>query len=162
MRNGVFVGLAWLTVVGWTGWLEAAEPAKPTNLVAAIEKLGSKVAHAEVEFDKTKPGSPIVGVNLLYSKASDDDLALLKSLTELQSLNLGRTPVTDPGLANLEGLKSLRTLNLAGTKVTSGGLSHIKGLTLLEVSQRRQVDHRFRHGESRGAHEHEATGHLRQ
>ena len=119
------LGTAVLTAAA-AGPIVAAEPPVPAGAAAAIEKLGGKV-----EIDKTAPGKPIVAVNWLFAKVGNDDLALLKGLTALRSLDLGRTRVTDPGLANLEGLKRLQSLNLAGTKVTSGGLSHIKGLTEL-------------------------------
>ncbi len=57
---------------------------------------------------------------------------LLKEVTQLERLYLGRTSVTDAGLENLKGLTQLRFLLLDGTDVTDAGLEHLKGLKQLE------------------------------
>jgi len=63
----------------------------------------------------------------------DDDLAHLKGLTALQTLDLsGCERVTDAGVAHLKGLTALQTLELNFTEVTDAGLAHLKGLTALQ------------------------------
>lgn len=64
-------------------------------------------------------------------KATDAGLALLKGLTNLKRLNLGRGKITDSGLANLAGLAKLEYLSLCETQITDSALVHLKGLTRL-------------------------------
>jgi hypothetical protein len=88
------------------------------------------------------------------SKITDDGLAHLKRLTELQSLYLRgvhdkgmsnlssmtrlqalfvtQTDIGDAGLAPLESLRQLRELHLWRTHITDAGLAHLKGLTQLQ------------------------------
>ena len=65
----------------------------------------------------------------------DDELALLKGLTQLQTLDLRHCElITDIGLAYLKGLVQLQTLNLEGCiKVSDAGLVHLKGLVQLQT-----------------------------
>src|SRR5262245_32178541 len=98
-------------------------PEEQQKLVAAIKELGGKV-----KFDEKRPGKPVVKVDLRDTKVTDDFLAQLKSLTELQFLSLDDTPVTDAGLMHVKGMKRLRWLTLSGTKVTDAGLPQLKGL----------------------------------
>jgi|688.fasta_scaffold137636_2 hypothetical protein len=69
---------------------------------------------------------------LLTDQADDANLVLLKEVTQLERLYLGRTNVTDAGLEHLKGLANLRFLLLDGTNVTDAGLVHLKELTQLE------------------------------
>ena len=82
-----------------------------------------------VQRDETKPGTPVVGVDLSNMLVSDAGLAHLKGLTTLKSLNLFATQITDAGLAHLKGLTTLKYLELSGTRVGDAGLAHLKGLT---------------------------------
>lgn len=63
-------------------------------------------------------------------------LAHLSHMGQLISLNFGRgdvSGITDEGLAHLEGLENLEELGLAGTGITSAGLKHLKGLKKLRA-----------------------------
>ena len=51
-------------------------------------------------------------------QVTDKGMATVKTLERLQVLYLGKTGLTDKGLAELKGLDGLRTLNVVGTKVT--------------------------------------------
>ena len=95
--------------------------------IAAIKKLGGKVTFAE-----RKPGKPVTGVDLSFTKIIDADLVHLKGLTKLQTLSLINTKVTDAGLVHLKGMTNLQRLDLTDTKVTDAGLVHLKGLTKLQ------------------------------
>jgi hypothetical protein len=67
--------------------------------------------------------------------ATDADLARLKDLTELRTLDLARTNITDAGLVHLTGLTKLQALDLRGTGVWGAGLKSLAGLTQLRVLQ---------------------------
>ena len=71
-----------------------------------------------------------------HNNSSDqvvEQLAQLKSLTNLNRLSLSWTNVTDAGLVQLKGLTNLRELDLSFTRVTDAGLVHLKGLTKLKT-----------------------------
>jgi internalin A len=77
---------------------------------------------------------------LAINVPSDDDLALLDKLPQLQSLRLCfDRRITDVGLAHLRGLASLDYLDLSGTRVTDAGvgrlrvLSNLRGLELVRT-----------------------------
>lgn len=62
------------------------------------------------------------------AKATDAELALLESLTDIETLGLGNNEgITDRGLAHLEPLENLSTLYLYRTGVRGPGLVHLEG-----------------------------------
>ena len=72
-----------------------------------------------------------------------EGLTHIKTLTELQELNLGRTKVTDAGLAQLEGMSKLVELTLDSTEVGDLGLARIEGLnriTTLSLDRTKVTD----------------------
>jgi Leucine-rich repeat (LRR) protein len=72
------------------------------------------------------------GLNLC-GPFSDSELAHLKALTRLQSLNLVRTKITDAGPENLKGLAQLQSLSLElETNVTDAGMMNLEGLCELQ------------------------------
>ncbi|MBA7679426.1 hypothetical protein ES703_87718 [subsurface metagenome] len=70
---------------------------------------------------------------LFLPEVTDEDLAVVGSLTSLQDLRLQNSPITNEGLAHLASLKSLRKLLLHnGVKsinmdITVSGLAALKG-----------------------------------
>ena len=58
-------------------------------------------------------------------KITDEGLAELKGLTDLESLVLTATPITDVGVEHLTELTNLRALYLGGTSVSDDGLAHL-------------------------------------
>jgi Leucine Rich repeat len=76
-----------------------------------------------VRRDETKPGTPVVGVDLSGTQISDAGLAHLKGLTTLETLYLSGTRVSDAGLAHLKGLTTLKTLHLFRTRVSDAGVT---------------------------------------
>ena len=60
--------------------------------IAAIKKPGGKV-----KFDETKPGKPVISVDLHNTQVTDAGLVDLKGLTKLQTLFLNSTKVSDAG-----------------------------------------------------------------
>jgi hypothetical protein len=64
---------------------------------------------------------------------SDARLAHLRGLTCLKYLSLGwADEVSDDGLAHLGGMAELDSLAIVGSRVTDEGLKHLRGLTKLE------------------------------
>ncbi|HKB35053.1 MAG TPA: alpha/beta hydrolase fold domain-containing protein [Gemmataceae bacterium] len=116
---GVLLGLLVLAV---------AAKADEAAVVRMVERLGGFVTR-----DAKRPGKPVVGVNLEFTKVTDTGLKELKELKHLQTLNLDHTEVTDAGLTHLKGLPQLRTLSLENAAITDAGLAHLKGLIDLEV-----------------------------
>ncbi len=65
------------------------------------------------------------------------NLAPLKQMKSLTSLNLSRTPIDDEVLAELQSLAQLKQLYLSNTNVTDAGMEHIaafRSLDMLDLS----------------------------
>ena len=63
----------------------------------------------------------------------DEELAKIKKLPHLDTLDLISTNISDAGLAALEKLPSIRTLALSRTSITDAGLEHLTALPNLRV-----------------------------
>jgi hypothetical protein len=120
----------------WRGGKEGGDPAGASSFreggdesraLAALEKLRARFAR-----DPTRPGKPIVLVDLQSTEVTDADLKQLRALHRLHTLNLSGTQVTDAGLRELAAFRRLETLNLWHTKVTDAGLKHLAALPNLE------------------------------
>ncbi|MGA2255623.1 MAG: hypothetical protein ABSG53_13335, partial [Thermoguttaceae bacterium] len=111
-----------------SGWAAEANP-EQAKVIAEINKL-----RGTITVDEKSPDKRVIGVSLCNNiKVTDEGLAHLKVLTNLQTLILRGTKVTDTGLAYIEGLTTLQSLNLGYTKVTDTGVAHLKGLINLQV-----------------------------
>jgi len=78
-------------------------------------------------------------VNLWDAKITDDDLALLRPLTQIQQVFLyfQRQPVTGEGLQHLTSMSNIRQLTLLGTSVSpraSESFSNFENLESLHIS----------------------------
>jgi hypothetical protein len=73
----------------------------------------------------------VVWVTLSKTTVTDDDLAILKNLTDLKGLNLNETKITGSGLVHLTGLKNLQCLLLDKTLVEDCSLVHLRNLISL-------------------------------
>ncbi|NLS98092.1 MAG: hypothetical protein GXX96_38675 [Planctomycetaceae bacterium] len=76
----------------------------------------------------------------LNSKTTDDSLAYVGELTNLESLKVAGTAVTDAGLQHLARLDQLRALSLSGTRVSDDSidlLAQWESLNRLDVSSAR-------------------------
>src|SRR5690349_20563428 len=110
MRAGVVQGLLALAVAG-CGQRPVPVEQEPVAVedesatVKAVEALGGRVT-----LDASRPGKPVVAVDLRNTRVTDAGLKELKGLHSLQMLNLFDTPVTDAGLKELKGLQSLQEL----------------------------------------------------
>lgn len=78
-----------------------------------------------------------VEVSLGDTKTADADVARIASLpglSEVRTMNLGRTRITDAGMVHLACLKNLKVLNLHGTQVTDQGINELqKALPELKI-----------------------------
>src|SRR5690349_17581993 len=84
------------------------------KVLALVEQHGGNVIR-----DPTRPGKPVVKVDLAgKDKVTDDVAKQLVILNTLTELDLGGTSVTDAGLKELSKLTNLTDLSLYGTRVT--------------------------------------------
>ncbi|NQU24227.1 MAG: hypothetical protein HQ567_23340 [Candidatus Nealsonbacteria bacterium] len=67
------------------------------------------------------------------TQVTDAGLVHLKSLPNIEAIDLLDTRVTDAGLAHLKSLRSLQWLRFDGTEVSDAGLVHLEDLTDLEA-----------------------------
>ncbi|HVX12107.1 MAG TPA: hypothetical protein VHC22_13080 [Pirellulales bacterium] len=65
-------------------------------------------------------------VNLSGTRISDQDLAEMDGLSDVDVLDLSGTQVTDAGLLHLKRLGRLQMLVLDGTHVTETGLDELR------------------------------------
>jgi hypothetical protein len=98
-------------------------PEDPSDRVA---RLGGKIE---------RENSAVIGIDFFGTDIGDNDLEVLSSFPDLQTLGLSGTKVTDAGLAHLVGLKKLNTLKLGFTNITDHGL-----ITLAKLSGLQSLD----------------------
>jgi len=122
--------------VSW--WVK---PIRPTNMakvraairVAKIPGLRLRVA-SDADLAHLKGLTGLRTLNLWNcEEITNDGTAYLSGLKELRTLYVGGTQITDAGLAPLKGLTKLWTLNLDETQITDAGLAHLKGLANLRT-----------------------------
>ncbi len=70
-------------------------------------------------------------LGLSSTTVTDNEVAGLKVLTNLNALRLCGAQVTDAGLAHLSEMEDMQDLRLDGTRVTDAGLAHLKSMTKL-------------------------------
>jgi len=82
---------------------------------------------------KLKPiASNIVELEIGFSDVTDEGLAAVANMSNLEKLYLQKTSITDEGIPHLEGLTRLRYLNLYGTQVTDDALETLVVLPRLK------------------------------
>lgn len=119
------------------------------NAIEQLESAGGRVLRIAADTEDRE-----VSLYLAGDSITDEEVALLKSISNIKWLNLANTEVTNAGLANIadlqlnklhlertsigdEGLVHLKNqteliyLNLYATKVTNEGLKHLSGLKKL-------------------------------
>lgn len=85
----------------------------------------------------------LLGLCLDRTTVTDEGLACLAGLTNLQFLDLGNTFITDRGLDHLASLPGLHMLRLEHTKISDDGLrilSRAPALKVLDVANTRVTD----------------------
>jgi uncharacterized membrane protein len=74
----------------------------------------------------------IIQLSLARMPVKDDDLAIVKQMTNLRVLNLNYTDVTSKGLEQLRGLNKLQEVALSGTAIDRQALEKIAALPALK------------------------------
>ncbi len=92
--------------------------------VTLPDHSGLKVADFQKELLGVAPH--IVWLNLSDNDFTDDDLAFLKDLPNLEKLRLENNPLTDGIADHLKNMPHLEALNLNATQVTAAGISRLK------------------------------------
>ncbi len=93
--------------------------------------LSGRVSDADLPY--LKAHKQIGQLDISKSSVSDDGLALIRDMPELEVLLAGGTRITDGGLAHLKQMKKLKVLDLMGTGVTDKGLAEIASLKSLKI-----------------------------
>jgi hypothetical protein len=95
----------------------------------AVEKLQKQGVLAM----RLAQSTNLLRVDFTHQKEAvkDENLALLKDMTNLVELNLGGTRITDKEMAHLRPLANLSYLVLHNTKITDAGLENLKGMPKL-------------------------------
>ena len=90
--------------------------------IAIIRQL-----YGEVIRDDSRPGRPVIEVNLFETDIDDGQLAILERIAGLRILGLGQTGITDAGLSHLQRLTNLEELDVRACNITAHGLLKLKG-----------------------------------
>jgi len=93
--------------------------------IAFVKKLGGTA-----DRDKSRPGKPVVRIQLVNRALQDDGLKQFTGLKGLRVLLISETEITDAGLKHLKDL-SLETLDVGDTDVTDRGLKEIAAIKTL-------------------------------
>ena len=141
-----------LVIGGCLGWIVHSAHVQ-RDAVAAIRKLEGTVRYDwerknGLNLPNGKPWWPkwlvdsfgidyfshVTQVRLVaVHELSEAELIHISHLTQLEELDLHRSPVTDARLAYLEGLTHLQSLILFHTPISDAGLVHLRKLTRLRT-----------------------------
>lgn len=94
--------------------------------IASLQKLGAKIDNVSYEKGKIR-----LQIKLSGTKVRDEDMASVKAIKDVYSLDVSGTQITDAGLAQLKGHPSLAGLVLQGSKITDASLPTLQSLTNL-------------------------------
>lgn len=98
------------------------------DAIAALKKLGGKNAVVVTGDGRAHK------INLFNKGAKDDDIANLKPMTAVKTVDLSGCNLTDAGLEHLKGLTQVDFLSLKrNSDITDAGIAHLKGLTRLQT-----------------------------
>src|SRR5262249_51362030 len=122
IRNvaAMLVALGLIAVLGlWLGGVWRHDPVE--EAIAKIEEKGGGVKR-----EGDAPQGRVVAVRLSGRNFTDDDLAILEALPELEDLSLLTDGITDEGLKRLLPLRNLRILRLRSKQITDPGLAELQ------------------------------------
>ena len=74
----------------------------------------------------------IIELEIAFSEVTNEGLAIVSTMPNLEKLYLQKTGISDNALTHLEGLNHLRYLNLYGTQITDTGLENLIDLPSLD------------------------------
>jgi beta-lactamase regulating signal transducer with metallopeptidase domain/Leucine-rich repeat (LRR) protein/tetratricopeptide (TPR) repeat protein len=109
------------------------------NVAPALSAQGKTVNlrnGTDADLAALKDVQQITTLDLSDSDVTDAGLARLEEMTGLKQLDLNRCAnITDAGLTHLKPLKNLRRLSLFGDHITDAGLANLKDLVDLQTLQ---------------------------
>ncbi|MCX6977729.1 MAG: hypothetical protein NTX04_07280 [Verrucomicrobia bacterium] len=111
--------------------IDARPIAAGINWRSVLVRIGKEKPDPKI-FVALKSVSNLQELDLAGLQLTDADLAVLADLKNLRVLHLEKTPLTDAGLVHLKGLKQLTYLNIYSTQVTDAGVPALQGLTNLK------------------------------
>ena len=91
--------------------------------IAQIEEAGASVLEVAQNDNRLN-----VAFHLASGEIGNEQIASVKDLGFILSLNLRGTKLNDEGVASLGGLKGLERLHLEKTELTDAGLKHLLAL----------------------------------
>lgn len=104
------------------------EPQGKGSPALSVHFYGKK-AYSKKSLEELLPlKQQIIQLSLARMPVKDDDLAIIKQMTNLNELNLNYTDVTPKGLEQLKGLDKLREIALSGTAIDKPSLEKIAAL----------------------------------
>src|SRR5262249_31878087 len=98
------------------------------EVIETLRKFGG----AQIEQDEKAPGKPVVRVSMRGNLFGDEQVAVLKGLKGIKTLDLAFTGISDKALDTVKELTTLTSLSLDRTRVGDAGLQKIADLTKLE------------------------------
>jgi hypothetical protein len=98
-------------------------------IITRLRRLGADIQSEPGLLGQWWP--KIVGAEAHGHGFTDEGMALLANLTDLQGVSLIGTPTTDDGLAHLVNLRGLDIIYLEDTQITDAGLKHLAGMKSL-------------------------------
>ena len=133
-HHGKIVGATWVPALATADGRDIAEWVLAIGGKVTVQLVGEEqprlIATAEA---LPQEAWRLVGVDLSYTKVTDDDLARLRGAAALQTLNLDSAElIGDAGLLNLAGLP-LTSLDLRNTQVTDGSVPVLQQLPQLSL-----------------------------
>jgi Leucine Rich repeat len=114
-------------LLSWFAACQAPSDDPDRQAAEAISELGGSVKWGRDEQNK----AVITEVGLATLPVTDRDLKRLAGLKHLKklTLGLGGSKITNQGLAELSDLRELEHLDLSNTAISDDGLQHLKNLT---------------------------------
>lgn len=98
------------------------------DVAQLIETFGGSIS-----VSKDSAGNNNYAIDLHRTDVSNEDLAVLASLENIQSLDLRLMRIGDKGVAQLAGLRNLVFLNLFRTDLGNEGLAYLEQMKQLET-----------------------------
>lgn len=96
------------------------------NSPALAVHFYGKYAYSKKSLEELLPlKQQIIELSLAKMPVKDEEMNVVKQMSNLQKLNLNQTDITDKGLEQLQTLKKLNELALAGTSVSSSSLQKL-------------------------------------
>jgi Leucine-rich repeat (LRR) protein len=107
----------------------AALPSLPSLHALSVERINL----GRRELETISRQANLKQLRLRGTRAGDDGMAHLRSLSRLSTLDLGHTQITDDTLSHLATIATLSHLSLDGTRITNAGIAHLSSLENLKI-----------------------------